>query len=220
MTDRCSDINLTATWAPIEYSITYDLDGGRYRYDNSNPTKYTIESEGIYLSIPVKDGYTFLGWITVLDSTETLRKGMVLPPESTGNVKFFAIREKDTVPVGEVTKKQIDLLVYGKDGIPRPDWMVKLPTTEGYHYEKASSSNPDLFEALKEATEECRKLMAQWASTKYERADKSVDGTEYLTNGVEYSNRVQRAEMIEYWEDNEGHTWVLLRVAESDIIVE
>lgn len=220
MTDRCSDINLTATWAPIEYSITYDLDGGRYRYDNSNPTKYTIESDGIYLANPVKDGYTFLGWITGGDRTETLRKGMVLPPESTGNVKFFAIWEKDTVPVGEVTKKQIDLLVYGKDGIPRPDWMVKLPTTEGYHYEKASSSNPDLFEALKEATEECRKLMAQWASTKYERADKSVDGTEYLTNGVEYSNRVQRAEMIEYWEDNEGHTWVLLRVAESDIIVE
>ena len=62
--------------------------------------------------------------------------------------------------------------------------------------------------------------MAQWASAKYDRADKRVDGTEYLTSGVEYTNTVQRAEMIEYWEDNEGHTWVLMRVAESDIIVE
>ncbi len=220
MTDRSSDLSLTATWAPIEYSISYDLDGGRYRYDNSNPTKYTIETDGVYLANPVKEGYTFLGWITGGDRTETLRKGLVLPPLSTGNVKFFAIWEKDTVPVGEVTKKQIDLLVYGKDGIPRPDWMVKLPTAGGYHYEKASSSKSDFFEALKEATEECRKLMAQWASAKYDRADKRVDGTEYLTSGVEYTNTVQRAEMIEYWEDNEGHTWVLMRVAESDIIVE
>ena len=63
-------------------------------------------------------------------------------------------------------------------------------------------------------------MLAQWAYTKYERADKSVDGTEYLTNGVEYSNRVQRAEMIEYWEDNEGHTWVLLRVSEKNTDIE
>ena len=220
MTDRSSDINLTATWAPIEYSISYDLDGGRYRYDNSNPTKYTIETDGVYLANPVKDGYTFLGWITGGDRTETLRKGLVLPSGYTGNVKFFAVWEKDTMPVGEVTKKQIELSVYGKNGIPRPDWMVKLPSVDGYHYEKACSSNTDFFLAMKEATEECRKLMAQWASAKYERADKQVDGAEYLTGGVEYSNTVKRAEMVEYWEDSEGHTWVLMRVSESDIVVE
>ena len=220
MTDRSSDINLTATWAPIEYSISYDLDGGRYRYDNSNPTKYTIETDGVYLANPVKDGYTFLGWITGGDRTETLGKGLVLPSGYTGNVKFFAVWEKDTMPVGEVTKKQIELSVYGKDGIPRPDWMVKLPSVDGYHYEKACSSNTDFFLAMKEATEECRKLMAQWASAKYERADKQVDGAEYLTGGVEYSNTVKRAEMVEYWEDSEGHTWVLMRVSESDIVVE
>lgn len=49
-----------ATWTPISYSITYDLDGGTVA--TANPTSYTIESSTITLNNPTKTGYTFTGW--------------------------------------------------------------------------------------------------------------------------------------------------------------
>ena len=43
---------------PIDYTITYDLDGGTA----SNPLTYTVKSDDITLSNPIKAGYTFTGW--------------------------------------------------------------------------------------------------------------------------------------------------------------
>ena len=154
------------------------------------------------------------------DKTEALRKGLVLPAGSTGNVKFYAIWEKNTVPVGEVTKEQINQLVYGKDGILRPDWMVKLPEEAGYHYEKAYSDNPDLFDAIIEAQEMGERLISQWVGTTFTRSDRSVDGSTYLTSGVDFSNTIKHVERVEYWQDGEGRTWVLLRVSENNKDIE
>jgi len=55
-----SDMTLKAKWKIIDYTITYDLDGG----ENSslNPTTYNVESEKITLEAPTKNGYKFLGW--------------------------------------------------------------------------------------------------------------------------------------------------------------
>ena len=49
----------TAKWEAIEYTITYELNGGT---NASNPTKYTVESETITLAAPTKTGYKFVGW--------------------------------------------------------------------------------------------------------------------------------------------------------------
>ena len=50
---------LYAKWTPIEYDITYDLDGGINHANN--PAKYTVLS-GVTLREPEKDGYRFTGW--------------------------------------------------------------------------------------------------------------------------------------------------------------
>ena len=54
-------VTLYAVWTPAVYQITYQgvEDGGRY-----NPTSYTVESETITLSAPVRTGYVFAGWYT------------------------------------------------------------------------------------------------------------------------------------------------------------
>ncbi len=53
-----------ANWGdPIEYTISYDLDGGTFASGNPNPTTYTIESDTISISgSPQKDYYRFVGW--------------------------------------------------------------------------------------------------------------------------------------------------------------
>ena len=63
----------TATWTPVEYTITYNLDGGTA----DNPTSYNIETTAFTLTEPTKTGYTFTGWIgtDVTDVTKTVTVG-------------------------------------------------------------------------------------------------------------------------------------------------
>ena len=54
-----ADTVLVAKWARDEYTITYNLDGGKNA--PSNPSHYG-ENDEIILEAPTKTGYVFLGW--------------------------------------------------------------------------------------------------------------------------------------------------------------
>ncbi len=68
----------TATWQAINYTITYNLDGGSV---SVNPATYNIESEDITLTNPTKEGYDFAGWkgtdINGTAMTVTISKGSI-----------------------------------------------------------------------------------------------------------------------------------------------
>ena len=74
----------TANWNPINYTITYNLDGG----SASNPNTYNIESATFTLNNPTKIGYTFVGWTgsngTTKQTSVSIAKG------STGNKTYAA----------------------------------------------------------------------------------------------------------------------------------
>ena len=74
-----------ANWTPINYSITYNLNGGT---DPGNPATYNIESAQFTLNNPTKDYYTFTGWTgsngATAQSTVTINKG------STGDKSYKA----------------------------------------------------------------------------------------------------------------------------------
>ena len=55
-------MTLYAKWTAVEYTITYNLDGGTN--SPNNPAKFTIESPDIVFEPATKDGYTFDGWYT------------------------------------------------------------------------------------------------------------------------------------------------------------
>ena len=76
----------TATWTPITYTITYDLDGGAVA--TANPATYTIESEAITLVNPTKDGFDFAGW-TGTGLTEAT-KNVTIAKGSTGDRTYTA----------------------------------------------------------------------------------------------------------------------------------
>ena len=86
-TGSIGDREYTAHWTPIEYTITYDLDGGELETGVTNPDTYTIESNDITLNNPVREGFTFLGWTGSNGTTPT---NVLIPTGSTGNKTYKA----------------------------------------------------------------------------------------------------------------------------------
>ena len=68
------------------YNITYILDGGNFVLEN--PTQYGEASDTIELSIPIKDGYTFLGWTGSNGNTPQIN--VSIEHGSTGDKSFTA----------------------------------------------------------------------------------------------------------------------------------
>ncbi len=79
------DRTYTATWSPITYTITYNMNGGSN--PDSNPITYTI-NDTFTLAQPTKLGATFAGWTG--DSINGTSKNVVISAGSTGNLVFNA----------------------------------------------------------------------------------------------------------------------------------
>ena len=80
--------SISVTFAPVTYTITYDLDGGALAEGVTNPDTYTVETETFTLNNPTREGYIFAGWtgtgITEATATVTITKG------STGDRSYTA----------------------------------------------------------------------------------------------------------------------------------
>lgn len=62
------ELTLYAQWKPIDYKITYNLNGGVN--SSENPPQYSVENAVVYAN-PTRNGYTFAGWYA--DSSFTNR---------------------------------------------------------------------------------------------------------------------------------------------------
>ena len=80
------DVTAEATFAPIEYTITYDysLNG----VTAANPASYTVNSADITLVNPSRAGYVFTGWTG--SNGATPQKTVTIPHGSTGDKTFTA----------------------------------------------------------------------------------------------------------------------------------
>lgn len=128
LTMPAKNITVTISSSPIEYKITYDLDGGT----SLNPTKYNIESDDITLTAPTKEGYEFLGWSGTDLAEPSLE--VTIPKGSTGDREYQA------------TWKNLGYhIVYNLDGgtlenkvsyykITSDDIEVGAPTKTGYTF--------------------------------------------------------------------------------------
>ena len=74
-------ITILGTYLPIEYTLTYDLDGGELPVGVNNPTSYTIETV-LKLPTPSRPGYIFDGW-EVTTASGSWTQGSVYKGEST-----------------------------------------------------------------------------------------------------------------------------------------
>ena len=89
------DFSVTATWVVDDgqvYTISYDLDGGFYKNNASNPTYYRHADGDITLKNPIKVGCKFVGW-KVQNSLDEPSDNVVIAGGSMGNKAFKAVWE-------------------------------------------------------------------------------------------------------------------------------
>lgn len=206
-----------AAWAPVVYHIEYELAGGYLPYDLENPDTYTIDTDTFTLIEPRKDNYVFLGWIISGDRELTLNNPLRIRRGTSGDIKLYAIFQWKDVGLGDVTSMQQMVPEVGKDNIPRPNWVVKVPEDDYWHYEKGYGKADSFYDSLTLATKKALLAVAEWYGTdacEYYYSD-GTDSSDDLY--VDTGARVRGREIAEYWEDSEGGVWVLLRVpAEYD----
>ena len=90
--DEIGDVTLYAKWTPVNYSITYNLNGGTNA--SGNPKTYTVESRAITLKAPSRFGHNFKGWYT--SSSFTGDAVTSIPEGSHGNISLWAKWEEIT----------------------------------------------------------------------------------------------------------------------------
>ena len=100
-----NSITLYAKWVIINYTITYNLNGGINNL--SNPATYTYNSSTITFQAPTREGYNFSGWYTTGNftaGTETIG----IPTNSTGNKTIYAKWEAKTYSISYVLNDLLD----------------------------------------------------------------------------------------------------------------
>ena len=206
------DLEFTAVWTPTVYNIEYELADGYYTYDITNPTSYTVESNTFRLANPQKDNYVFLGWIKSGDKSLELQKHYTIRKGSSGDIKLYAIFQWKDVEVGDVTDMQQMIPEWGKDNIPRPNWVVKVPETGEFHYEKGYAKADTLYDSILLATKQALLAVAEWAGAGAKASYSDADGVTSDERNVESEAAIMGREIVEYWEDAQGGVWVLVSV--------
>ncbi len=148
-----TDVTLTASYAVIEYPITYSLNGGEN--SEQNPAYYTVEQE-VILAAPVREGYVFLGW-TAEDAEGYCTR---IPVGSTGARTFTAHWEKVRYAL-VVDGEQLAMLAEGET------YTVRAPAREGATFLGWQDEAGERVSALPEYTLTMGRtpisLTAQWA---------------------------------------------------------
>ena len=84
-TQFTANTTVYAHWAPITYTISYDLIGGSI---SGQKTTYNVETATFTLPTPTRSGYTFDGWSG--SNGSTYQKTVTISKGSTGNKSYTA----------------------------------------------------------------------------------------------------------------------------------
>lgn len=162
--EHADNVILYAKWSARSYGITYHLNGGT---NAGNPATYSYGTP-VYLQIPTKTGYTFIGWYTdegltakvenpVITATDSGDKAFYAKWQATNytitydiniggvtntNAKSYTI-ETETITLKDVTKQY-----YRFDG-----WFTNEACTEAYRITqivKGSTGNMTIYGKLTE----------------------------------------------------------------------
>ena len=115
---------LYAAWKVINYTITYNLDGGTNNV--SNPKTYNIENDTITFQDPEKEDYQFDGWFTDAGFTTNI---FGIEAHSIGDVTVYAkwIKKTESIVIFNEDTEKIKITIDSIDGT-----QITVSATEGF----------------------------------------------------------------------------------------
>ncbi len=128
------DLVLVAKFDLMQYTISYDLDGGSL--DGTLPSNFNIKDSAIDLSqyVPTKEGYNFVGWLIMQGADYVELTGNTIDTSVAGNV--FIKANFEFIPTHATLTRYVDGEMYLSDvvalGTPFED---KFPVIEGYQFD-------------------------------------------------------------------------------------
>ena len=161
-TDVTGEFKVYAKWEkiPVFSKIVYELNGGT---NSADAKKEYEEGVGYKLPTPTKEGFDFLGWTKVAESTEYITE---IGTDATGEFKVYAQWKKEPV---------LSNVIYELNGGKNPEnaedkyeegvgYKLPTPTKDGYTFlgwTKVAESTEYITEIGKDVTGEF-KVYAQW----------------------------------------------------------
>ncbi|MDO5324117.1 MAG: InlB B-repeat-containing protein, partial [Clostridia bacterium] len=124
-------MTLYAGWKPVDYIITYELNGGEN--NPANPNLYSVESSEIVIGDPTRKGYTFLGWTAT--GIEIIDGVVRIPAGYSGDITLTANWERIVYTISYE-------LVHGETSVSNPttytvesgDIRLRNPVADGYTF--------------------------------------------------------------------------------------
>ncbi len=124
---------------PVEYKIFYDLDGGKLKEGESNPSIYTFSGDNIVIKNPTRLGYDFEGWID--SEGMNLTQNLVIFKGTKGNLKYTAKWTPRTYKInlitngGIINSGNVETFTYGTETILPTDVTKDNYTFVGWYDE-------------------------------------------------------------------------------------
>ena len=178
-----SSVTLYAVWTPINYTITYDLQGGSI---SGNKTSYNATMNSFTLPTPTKTGYSFEGWSgTGISGTQkdvTISKGSYGDRSYTANWKADEYTITLNANGGQVSPGTLIVTYNGDVEYP-------TPTRTGYTFGGWFNGNNEYTDGKWTYTNGIT-LTAKWnpnANTKYtiNHYQQNADNNEYTLKDTE-----------------------------------
>lgn len=158
---------LFAKWTPMEYAISYNLNGGTN--NDANPATYTIESETFSFSDASRNGYSFSGWYENADCigerVTQISKG------SYGAKNLYAKWDVITYSIEYVlnggTFEKVNPSSYTAESETFP---LNAPTKTGYNFDgwyESADFNGNSLSQISRGTFGNKVLYAKWTTESY-----------------------------------------------------
>ena len=174
-----ADLNLLASWNIIDYSISYNLNGGSL---NDLPNTYNVETPTFVLGKPTKKGYTFTGWSgTDVNGTSinvSIEKGSI------GNRFYVANYEANQYTI--TYSYDYDSLSENQIVTYDDDFSLLEPSRAGYTFDGWYYNNQKV-ESGKWNIDSDVTLIARWSMNRYSITYYLYGGTNHPDNPYSFT---------------------------------
>lgn len=204
----------TANWTPINYSISYDLDGGSI---SGEVTEYNIETDTFVLPMPTKPGYNFIGWTgsngTTPETSVSVTKGSTGHRNYTANWELINYNITYDLNGGSVSGEKKSYTVETET------FSLPTPTREGYIFTGWTGTNgntPEITVSIGKGSTGDRSYTANWRAITYTVKYSANGGTGTMEDSLHvYDNSLNSRENTFTKEGYRFDGWYASRVNEN-----